>query len=379
MNLSAIKENDYTFNALVIVVPQVVFLIVETLELINPIDIMTRLTLCLVSLCSLIGYYLPVIIPSNKNVINKYICIALPYIYVSLMLSSQIYSEQDLADGMEKKASLLSSVNMKKVSQSNYVINNAPHLIKGKIAAILELDSQIDYFMPDKSGPSLHEQFTNILMIHSDIKSVEIIPERDKEIILDFSKVLYDFMRTKDWVNFLEHTELHSHMQETVSISLNSAIASGAPIELVQTLNNMGGEFSPLSLTPQFGSGDLKYIQSVENLGLSLTGKHAFSMSLVDISLMVPTHPDVFEYVIQQNLQYISDYNEIGLDPIGMAIVNASVNHPNVGSYIKKLHNSGAIINSHHKYLMALLKKENQKIYKKITNEEPGLLYETSP
>ena len=41
-----------------------------------------------------------------------------------------------------------------------------------------------------------------------------------------------------------------------------------------------------------------------------------------------------------------------------MAIVNASVNHRN-GSYIKKLQ-SGAIINSHHKYLMALLKKENQ-------------------
>lgn len=379
MNVSAIKENDYTFNALVIVVPQVVFLIVEILELINPIDIMTRLTLCLVSLCSLMGYYLPVIIPSNKNAINKYICIALPYIYVSLMLSSQIYSEQDLADGLEKKSSLLSNVNIKQVSQSSYIIKNTPGLIKGENPDILEMDSQIDYFMPDKLGPSLHEQFTNILMTNSDIKSVEIISKRDEQIILDFSTVLYDFMRNKDWVNFLEHTELHSHIQETITISLNSAIASGAPIELVQTLNNMGGEFSPVSLTPQFGSGDLEYIQSVENLGLSLTDQHAFSMSLVDISLMVPTHPDVFEYVIQQNLQYISDYNEIGLDPIGMAIVNASVNHRNVGSYIKKLHNSGAIINSHHKYLMALLKKENQQIYTQITNAVSNLRYEKVP
>ena len=68
-----------------------------------------------------------------------------PYIYASLMLSSQIYSEQDLADGLEKKSSLLSNVNIKQVSQSSYIIKNTPGLIKGENPDILEMDSQIDY------------------------------------------------------------------------------------------------------------------------------------------------------------------------------------------------------------------------------------------
>ena len=125
--------------------------------MVNSVDITTRLTLCFVSLCSLLGYYLPVIVPSNKHAINKNICIALPYVYVALMLSSQIKSEQDFADSIDKQTSVLSTTNIKQFSTVNDIINSIPELVLDKND--VKLGSQVNYFMPDKSGSSLHEQF----------------------------------------------------------------------------------------------------------------------------------------------------------------------------------------------------------------------------
>lgn len=373
MNVSTAKKNDYVFNLLVIVIPQIVLYLAEALNLVDSVDVMTRLILCFVSLCSVLGYYLPIIIPASKQTVNKQICILLPYIYVALTLSAQVMHENRVEATLEKEANVLSSINVKRFGKAE----NSKHRVLDNQSATSSASPEVTepYFIPNKNQLTLHEQFSNILLAAASEDKLVSMTQQDKQVIADFSNILYDFMLAKDWQNFLEHTQLHSHLEGIVTISLTTAVASGAPIELVHTLINMGGEFSPVSLTPQFGSGDLEYIQSIENLGVNLTGKHAFSMSLVDISLMVPTQPNVFDYVMQQNLQYISDYNEVGLDPIGMAIVNARVNQPNTANYIKTLHDSGAAINSHHQYLMALLKNEDEQLYEQLISATPSLAF----
>ena len=86
-------------------------------------------------------------------------------------------------------------------------------------------------------------------MTNSDIKSVEIISKRDEIKLFLIFQQCYRFYEKQRLGKFQKlDTELHITYKKPLQY-LNSAIASGAPIELVQTLNNME-EFSPVSLTP---------------------------------------------------------------------------------------------------------------------------------
>lgn len=251
-------------------------------------------------------------------------------------------------------------------SNSKPMIENYRYLIE---------DTSSNYINNNNPPVSVSIEFANESKKSNNFIELDNVNENiDPNWIKSTSKKLYNYAKNNNWDSFLEvvYSSVDAY-EDMLTAGLNVALMLSAPPEIIYKLMNDGAEIYPTSLYTRFNEANVDYLLELENLGVDFSMLQPMNFKMIDLTFLTHTHSNVFNFVLERNASDLNQVNEIGLDSLGMAIVNAQINPDKTVYFISTLIQHGAMINSDHKTLLTNLKADSPNLYAEIVAGIPQL------
>ena len=143
--------------------------------------------------------------------------------------------------------------------------------------------------------------------------------------------------------------------------------------ELFLKLTNHGASYNLSSAIMTLNYDNAHGLKLLHQAGVDIHEPVFSDITLLDISLAQKNTKQSILYMLEQNFSYNEYKPELGLDTVGIAIIN-SVKHPKYASlYLTKMVEQGAKFNKHHLQLLEQVAQENPELYTEIKVVVPGL------
>jgi hypothetical protein len=143
--------------------------------------------------------------------------------------------------------------------------------------------------------------------------------------------------------------------------------------ELFLKLTNHGASYNLSSAIMTLNYDNANGLKLLHQAGVDIHEPVFSDITLLDISLAQKNTKQSILYMLEQNFSYNEYKPELGLDTVGVAIIN-SVKHPKYASlYSTKMVEQGAKFNKHHLQLLEQVAQENPELYTEIKVVVPGL------
>jgi len=246
--------------------------------------------------------------------------------------------------------------------------------------AISSDDSSIKYewFTPELAKvASMKEQFLEgalapiaLLDPRKDLSESEL-----KKMQQTVDKLL-PLLQEKKWSELLHFIDFETETPiETASLIMNAAVHFDAPDELYLKLANKGGELISTSLLTLVQRDQFDIVLKMENYGAILNSEILENTNILHFAMLTPLTPKSFDFLINR-VDLIDDVGQLGVDIIGLSIVNANTNANYISHYLNRMIEQGASIKPQHLLLMEGLKKEHENVYNEIIEVIPELIVE---
>lgn len=118
--------------------------------------------------------------------------------------------------------------------------------------------------------------------------------------------------------------------------------------------------------------GKLDTVLKMENYGATLNSEVFKNTNTLHFAMLAPLTPKSFDFLINQ-VEVIDKVGQLGVDLIGLSIINADTNADYISHYLEQMIERGASVKPQHYQLMKGLKKENEIIYEEIVEIIPEL------
>ena len=190
----------------------------------------------------------------------------------------------------------------------------------------------------------------------------------------EYGKKLTQFALAQEWLGFkLYLNEMVSVDADAIHAGINVAVLLGASNEFIDELISQGGELESSMLLPILQRGDIAQVKKLENYGLNVNQANLGEINMIDLALMTSSKPEVIEFLLNRNVDVTTYKENLAIDTLGIAIVNAGMNAEHVTNIISRLIQSGAEITAHHRQLMIGLQREDAIAYHELVAGFPEL------
>lgn len=191
-----------------------------------------------------------------------------------------------------------------------------------------------------------------------------------KKIATSFMPFLMEG-KWEDLLRFVDEKAGSNPQIATTVINVAANIAD-VPLDVLMELANRGGVMSSHSLLGLLQKGEFETVITLENYGSSLQGDFLENTNIFHLALLTPLEPEAFDFLISR-VDVINETGELGVDTLGMAIVNADANPTHISYYLNEMIRNGATVQPQHLKLMAGLKRDSGDIYEEIVLAVPEL------
>lgn len=232
--------------------------------------------------------------------------------------------------------------------------------------------TKFEWFIPDLSHVApMKEQFLEQAFASLDPR--KDLTESELKKTQQIVEKLVPLLKKKKWdelVNFVENDA--DDPVEAANILINVAANFDAPDELFTTLANNGGELIPTALLTLVQKDRSDTVIKLENYGATLNSEVLKDTNVLHFAMLSPLSPKSFEFLIDK-VDIIDNVGQLGVDIVGLSIINADTNADYISYYLDQLIVRGASIKPQHVELMKGLRKDNAVIYEEIIEVTPEL------
>lgn len=262
-----------------------------------------------------------------------------------------------------------------KPAVSNSDKNTAVDLAGSNSTSPVFVSTEFDWFKPELSHvASMKEQF-----LEQSLSSLVLLDPRNNLTESELKKTqqtvnkLLPLLRQKKWDDLMHYINHEAESpSEAASVIINVAVNFDAPDELYLNLVNKGGKFISTSLLALVQKGKLDTVLKMENYGVTLNSEVFKNTNTLHFAMLAPLTPKSFDFLINQ-VEVIDKVGQLGVDLIGLSIINADTNADYISHYLEQMIERGASVKPQHYQLMKGLKKENEIIYEEIVEIIPEL------
>lgn len=229
-------------------------------------------------------------------------------------------------------------------------------------------------FDEHKNESQLIQFQAKVMEVFTKIKDTYALSTEEQAVMNILANDLFGFIKAEDWEALLafinENVDEHPYL---VDGSLNLALIANIPEFVIKELIQYGGKISPMSLLPLILQENFELANILQNYGVDISKPFLDNISMIDIALMTPVSPLAFDYILEHTENITSFKNDLGVDTLGIAIINANMHSTFITKYISKLLQQGVEINEQHLQLMRGLKLESNETFTEIIAGIPHL------
>lgn len=308
---------------------------------------------------------------NNKKLGLNFILIV-PLLFVVLILV-MFYSSSDetsiTVDSVVKETLYVQSETVK----SDYISTGS------KVEELYNApQEQYVIFTPDlNSDKAVRIQFlTKAIENYKKLSPLSNLTPEEAEKSQSIAKAFYPLLLAGKWEELLEYVDANSADNPEISnVIINVGALSEMPIDIMIELSNRGGIVNPDTLLRMIIQERYADVLTLENFGSDLSTELQGKTNVLHLALLSPLPPKAFDFILSRT-GVIDEVGVMGVDTLGVAIINAATNREHIVQYLNYLIDEGATIKKQHKVLMAGLYRDSEKLYNEIVDSIPQLLIE---
>lgn len=217
---------------------------------------------------------------------------------------------------------------------------------------------------------SFHEK-VKVVMANSNVSTQSLTKEQEMHL-MNIGMQLAQYAQSKQWEAFEKVVLAESGDVDTLTALTNAAIALSAPVDMIENFVNQGAQIFPTSTLHILSQGRLGFVHDLENFGVNIVDDSG-ELHILDMALMIPMPEESFEFLLEKSFDLHSYKSSLGIDTLGIAIVNAPINRKVAPFVIQSLLNKGVQVNTHHEQLLQKLAQDNPLIHAEILKSCPSL------
>lgn len=217
---------------------------------------------------------------------------------------------------------------------------------------------------------SFHEK-VKAVMANNNVSTQSLTKEQEMHL-MNIGMQLAQYAQSKQWEAFEKVVLAESGDVDTLTALTNAAIALSAPVDMIENFVNQGAQIFPTSTLHALSQGRIEFVKQLENFGVNLVDDSS-ELHVLDMAMMMPMPAESFEFLLDKSFDLMSYKPSMGIDTLGIAIVNAPINQTASPRIVQSLLTKGAELNSHHIELLQRLSKDRPDIHTKIVKLLPVL------
>lgn len=217
---------------------------------------------------------------------------------------------------------------------------------------------------------SFHEK-VKAVMANNNVSTQSLTKEQEMHL-MNIGMQLAQYAQSKQWEAFEKVVLAESGDVDTLTALTNAAIALSAPVDMIENFVNQGAQIFPTSTLHALSQGRIEFVKQLENFGVNIVDESS-ELHVLDMAMMMPMPAESFEFLLDKPFDLMSYKSSMGIDTLGIAIVNAPINPTASPRIIQSLLIKGAELNSHHIELLQRLSKDRPEIHTNIVNLLPVL------
>lgn len=217
---------------------------------------------------------------------------------------------------------------------------------------------------------SFHEK-VKVVMANANVSAQSLTKEQEMHL-MNIGMQLAQYAQSKQWEAFEKVVLAESGDVDTLTALTNAAIALSAPVDMIENFVNQGAQIFPTSTLHALSQGRIEFIRKLENFGVNIVDESS-ELHVLDMAMMMPMPAESFEFLLDKPFDLMSYKSSMGIDTLGIAIVNAPINPTASPRIVQSLLTKGAELNSHHIELLQRLSKDRPEIHTNIVNLLPVL------
>ena len=217
---------------------------------------------------------------------------------------------------------------------------------------------------------SFHEK-VKVVMANANVSAQSLTKEQEMHL-MNIGMQLAQYAQRNQWDEFEKIVLAESADPDKLTALTNAAIALGAPVDMIENFVNQGAQIFPTSTLHALSQGRIEFVKQLENFGVNLVDDSS-ELHVLDMAMMMPMPAESFEFLLDKSFDLMSYKPSMGIDTLGIAIVNAPINPTASPRFVQALLNKGVQLNSHHVELLQRIAIERPDIHADIVKLSPDL------